>query len=211
MQLRDSQGFLLSDAEEARCIKMHMEKLYVDRNATPLHGQVCNQLPFDEASLFDSLMRIPARKASPPGLCKGAFLKHSAAVLAPVLLSRLKLAWEGHTGAIASSWRMSWLCWLPKPQKSQADMLGWRGISLQSVIGKAVLRCIERSIRSRCAHTLASAPQYAYSKGRGTGDAIARAVVHQSLALSKGQATQRTIHDRKAGIKKSLLGGGLQA
>ena len=210
LQLRNSLGYLMTDEEEAIQIRDHMYKLYVREGAEDLTPKYCQHLPFDEVGLYQSMLDLPARKSCPPGFAASAFVKHAAAVVAPVLFRRLKVAWENNHASIPRNWRLSWLCWIPKPYKNQASMSGWRGISLQSVIGKAVLRSVERTTRDACDASMRKAPQYAYTKSRGTGDAIARALLHQSEAMHKGKATNITIHDRKAGREKNKLGGGLQ-
>ena len=210
LQLRNSSGYLMSDDEEALHIRQHMESLYVDKGAENLEDMYCSSLPFSEYDLYKSLGDLPARKASPPGFSESAFVKHASSIIAPILYGRLKINWENSQAVIPSKWRLSWLCWIPKPYKNHAHMSGWRGISLQSVIGKSVLRCVERAARAKCDHILRQDPQFAYTKSRGTGDAIARALVHQAAAIKSARSTNRTIHDQKAGEEKSLLGGGLQ-
>ena len=210
MQLRNSSGFLMSDEDEAHTIQAHMTRLYVQDGAEPLDCMHCDELPFDEPSLYQSLLDIPARKSVPPGFSESAFVKHAAAVITPCLYQRLRLAWTKGFPAIPNKWRLSWLCWIPKPYKNHSSIEGWRGISLQSPIGKAVLRCIDRASRIKSDPHMQEDPQYAYTKGRGTGDAIARAVVHQSEALYKSQATMKTLHDHKAGRECAALGGGIQ-
>ena len=210
MQLRNRSGYLMTDSEEAQHILSHMRSLYVKEAAEPLSAMQCDGLPFDESHLYQSLLDIPARKSVPPGFSESAFVKHAAAVIAPVLFKRLQTTWPNGTPLIPDKWRLSWICWIPKPHKNHSSISGWRGISLQSPIGKAVLRCIDRAARFQCERRMAGDPQYAYTKGRGTGDAIARAMIHQAEALSKSQATLKTLHDYKEGTDRVLLGGGIQ-
>ena len=210
LQLRNSNGYLMTNAEESAAIQAHMNMLYVQEGAENLLHRHCYQIPFDEMSLYQSLLDIPPRKSVPPGFPESAFVKHAASVITPFLFAKLKTSWNNGTALVPSKWRMSWLCWIPKPFKNHSKMTGWRGISLQSPIGKAVLRCVERAARAQSAHRMHSDPQFAYTKGRGTGDAITRALIHQAEALRLADATKHTLQDYKAGREKATLGGGLQ-
>ena len=210
MQLRSDSGRLLSELEEGELLREHMQKLYVDPEAPPIQVHRCGSLPIYEADILLSLQNLPMRKATPRCCTASAFVKFTAAILAPYLYAQLCRNWVDKIPSIPLSWRTSWVCWLPKPFKDTSKPIGWRGISLQNAIGKAVLKSVERSARYSCDILLNQMPQYAYVAGRGTAEAIARAVSHQSIAVALGRRTEIGVHDRKEGLCVASLAGGFQ-
>ena len=210
MQLRGTHGFILSQEDESALIREHMTNQFVDPHAESLMLSTCKHLPFTEMELYDALMHLPARKATPFSCADSIFIKFSAAVIASDLFSRLRSSWENAYAAIPQTWRCSWITWIPKPLKDHTKMSGWRGIALQNAVGKAVLKCVEKSTRSNCSTDLNRDPQFAYAAGRGTGEAIFRAMVHQATALKLGRDTNLSHHDLKAGRVSADLGGGFQ-
>ena len=210
LQLRGTNGFLLSEEDEAHAVLTHMQNLFVDTDATSLVQTTCRQMPFEEADLLDAMARLPAHKATPACCAKSMFVKHSARILAPELYRRLSQKWVDNIPEIPCSWRSSWVVWLPKPHKDTSKMSGWRGISLQNPVGKSVLKSVERHVRICSDTDLQQKPQYAYSSARGTGEAIARAMTHQSIAVGLGELTILTPHDRASGAVAPALAGGFQ-
>ena len=210
MQIRGRHGYVLSEADEIAEVQQHMYSLYVDAEAPPLVVPLCSRLPFQEVDILQAIKNLPTHKATPSNCAKSAFVKHTANILAPELHKRMSESWVDKTPVIPTSWKSSWLCWLPKPHKDLTKMTGWRGISLQNAVGKAVLKAIERQVRADCDEPLKQAPQFAYSSGRGTGEALFRALTHQSRVLYLSSLCNITPHDRAAGKRIPLLAGGFQ-
>ena len=210
MQLRGSTGFLLDAEAECAAVQQHMQESFVEPKATCLSSRYCSHLPFGESHLRDSIAKLPPRKAAPSSCATSAVVKHSASIVAPELFRRLSDCWTGNTASIPTSWCSSWLTWIPKPFKDHSKMSGWRGISLQNVLGKAVLKCVETTARNSCQNILCKDPQFAYTAGRGTSEAIFRAMAHQSIAINLGRSTKLTHHELKAGLTAKEVGGGLQ-
>ena len=210
MSLRDPGGWLLSPEAEKDAILKHMLSLFHDSQAILLEPRHLQELPFTEADLHMMIKRTPARKAVPPGCCPSAFVKHSVTVLAPILYTLLKQEWEHRDVKINEAWKTSWLCWIPKPLKPLTSMSSYRGISLQDVVGKSVLKTITFRAREQCHSHLLEWPQYGYMQGRSTADAILRVLLHESAVLKACGNAALTPHQRKQGLVQPILVGGLQ-
>ena len=210
MQLRGDDGKLLSPSEEQELMRAHMSSQFVSMDAVLPDLRWCDALPFSSSDLLLSLRRTPARKAAPAGCCPSAFVKYSSELLAPYLIGCLHENWSGTYAVIPRLWCTSWICWLPKPGKSQAVMKGWRGISLQSIVGKAVMRTLTEKAKMHRSQTLKRFPQFAYISGRSTGEAILRVIGHISRAQAFGRQVHASHHELKEGKTRGILAGGFQ-
>ena len=210
MSLRGPEGQLLSRDAENEAIRAHMLASFHDSQAGSLQAKMLANLPFAEADLLMMLRKTPARKAAPAKCCPSAFIKHAADIIAPKLYSILREEWTSTKALIPSSWRTSWLCWIPKPSKPLTTMSNFRCISLQEVVGKAVLKAVTLHARTQSHSQLLEWPQYGYMKGRSTADAILRVYLHELAVLRLCATADVTPHQRKAGHQREELVGGLQ-
>ena len=210
LQLRSSSGALQSEAAECEDISSFMRQQYYDENALPIQARFCNHLPFEEPQLLEQLIRIPVNKAVPgesvPGLC----CKRLAHVYAPVLFHKLRNEWAGSIPAIPVPWCTSWLHFIPKPGRALQQMGGWRGISLQDPIGKAVLRTVVSSALPGLLPRLTAKPQFAYLKARSYREALLRVTLHIDRVLCRSRKAALTHHQLRQGMARQQLVGGIQ-
>ena len=210
MQLRGDRGQLLSPSEEQSQIRSYMMDQYVTPGATIPGLRVCHQLPFSLNDLRYMLRTLPTFKAVPKHCAASVLVKYCSEILAPILYGLMDESWSQAIAHIPEEWCTSWLCWLAKPGKPHHTMKGWRGISLQSVIGKATLKAIVSHAKMLCFPRLSQFPQFAYLRGRSTGDAILRVMGHRARAIALGKSVNATHHDMRAGKQRGSLAGGLQ-
>ena len=210
MSLRGPKGQLLTPDEENLAIREHMLASFHDSQAGSLEPRMLHELPFSEIDLRQMLSNTPARKAAPVRSCPSAFIKKAAEVIAPRLYTLLGREWKSTYALVPPDWRTSWLCWIPKPGKPLTSMNDFRGISLQDVVGKAVLKSVTLHARSQCHSQLLAWPQYGYMKGRSTADAILKVYLHELAALRISALADVTPHQRHAGFERAELIGGIQ-
>ena len=187
-----------------------MRTQYCDESAVPLCPRICHKVPFDEHMLAEQLKKIPANKAVPCTSVPGVCCKRLAHVLAPLLFRRMVMQWEGSVPSIPLQWRSSWLHFIPKPGRSLSQMGGWRGISLQDPLGKAVLRTVVSSAHPELLPRLMSKPQFAYLKARSYREALQRVTLHVDRVLIRTRAAEVTHHELRQGAQKQHLMGGIQ-
>ena len=210
LQLRGHDGQLIGIEAEQKMMRDHMVSQFSSTNASSLSPCLCETIPFTEEDLKQSFMRIPVRKAAPAACAPSAFVRHAWMILIPVLYRCMLASWPSATAIIPQEWRNSWICWIPKSGKSHTSMSGWRGISLQSVVGKAVLRALTSCATRSCISSLVSYPQFAYLGGRSTGEAILRVKGHIDKALHLGQHAHASHHQLREGATRGPLAGGFQ-
>ena len=210
MQLRDGKGHLLDLDSESNLVKNYMRLQFCDDSAVPLEPRWCSHLPFEEGELLASLRSTPAYKASPAHCPPALIIKNSAGIIAPILYHRLVLEWTESFAKIPDGWCTSWIHWIPKAGKAADQMSGWRGISLQSMIGKATLKAIVKRAMIFGKHQLQMDPQFAYLSGRSTHEAILRVIAHQTRTKTLGKNVAATHHELRLGSTRGELAGGMQ-
>ena len=210
LQLRGPSGELLSPEDEQIQVKQYMTAQFMAQNVSGVHPLLCETVPFTEMELIQSLKRLPTYKAVPSHCVPSAMVKHSADVLGPFLYHKCVDDWQAQVACIPKMWRSSWLCWIPKPGKSHTSMKGWRGISLQSALGKAILWSITQQAKIHCYPSLVHFPQFAYIAQRSTGEAILRSVAHCDRAVALARSVHATHHEMRDGRAKGKLSGGFQ-
>ena len=173
--LRHSDVRIIDLADEVDAIQQQLRKQF---SSTPSTLQVMSeplrQLPFHCRDVAHALRGLSTYKAVPPGYVPTELWKRYAKPIGEKLWQLLSQSWLDSAVAIPSCWSASWLCLMPKLQKSQQNMSGWRPISLQDPCGKAILSIITRLATNQCAHILRKQPQFACLSGRSTSDAIRR-------------------------------------
>ena len=185
-----------------------MLEQYVTPGASIPDLRFWHRLPFGLEDLNHTLKALPAFKAVPRHCASSILVKQSSEILAPILYEFLDEAWSNQIAHIPREWRTSWLFWLAKPGKPHHK--GWRGISLQSSLGKAAMKAIVVRAKSHCFPHLCRFPQFAYLAGRSTGEAILRVMGHRAKALALGQSVFASHHQMRAGKQRGSLAGGMQ-
>ena len=89
-------------------------------------------------------------------------------------------------------------------------MKSFRGISLQDIVGKSVLKTVILHAKAQCYEQLIEWPQFGYMTGRSTSDAILRVYLHEQKVLRLCRSAEVTPHQRRAGQDRAELAGGLQ-
>ena len=132
-------------------------------NNTTAHSPIT----LTETEVATSLARIKLGKAPGPDGLKARVIKTCRFELTPVLTKLFQLLLNNH--CVPKSWKISDI--VPVPKKPQATELNdFRPVALTSILGK----CMERVIVNHLSSSLNEhfdPLQFAYKRGRGTGDA----------------------------------------
>ena len=96
-----------------------------------------------------------------------------------------------------------------KPGKDATRPGGLRPIGLTHPVSKALCAILRDRITPRLADTLRTRPQFAYTQGRGTMEALLRAHGHMQDVQSLIQANRKSIYPMHAGAQQHQCVGGL--
>ena len=144
-------------------------------------------MPFSLAQLRNAIRKLKWNKAFAAPFAPGEAFGPCADSIAGKLFELLRRWWGQDDPFLPSSWKDSWMVWLPKPGKSGPSQ------------------------NSPAFDQLCAWPQWAYVMGRGTGDALARVSAHCDLVQSKLKAhARRTPHVIAEGQAMTPISGGLQ-
>ena len=211
LQLRHPDGRVMELQDEVAAIQQQLMQQFASTEPT-LHEQPVQliEMPFQCDDIVAAIKNLSTYKAVPPGYVPTELWKRYAQCIGEKLWHLLSASWLTTSVSVPASWSASWLCLIPKAHKKQDQMSGWRPISLQDPCGKAVLSILAKKASFQCNPLLCTQPQFAYMKGRSTGDAIRRVAAHIALSQHYFSLAQTTLHDMRAGHMKLTLGGGMQ-
>eukprot|EP00435_Cladocopium_sp_Y103_P001309 s3830_g1.t1 len=167
-------------------------------------------VPFSLVELENAIAHIPVTKSVAPGCVPGVVWRHFAPVLAPELYHWLTFWWSQSPPYIPSSWKDSWLVFIPKPGKLTSSPGNLRPLSLQEPLGKCVMGLLTVCLQNEVHSHLTYIPQFAYVSQRSALDAIRRVALHCATIRQRMQCHRRNIHGQMSGIPPQQLHGGIQ-
>ncbi|CAE7934299.1 Pol, partial [Symbiodinium necroappetens] len=203
-------GALLSRDAELQAIVQHSNQTFaVHSDDTPLIPLNTDYGISDEA-LAAELSKLGLAKAVPKHIAPCAAWKLCAtnigAILGSALRGHLK---QGTTARLDADWKDSYVVWIPKPNKPPVNVASLRPIGLTSPASKALAGSLRASLLSHLEPELKVLPQFAYSKHRGTADAIAKAHCHFHQVDLLLQQTKADRFQQQAGHRNRQRAGGL--
>ena len=153
---------------------------------------------------------LPYRRAVPKGCAPSALWRLCSTTVAPRMAQALKVQWAAGTkGLVPASLKDTQLAWLAKPNKPSSRPDGLRPIGLLHPVGKVLCTILRTRLRPLLEQALISRPQYAYTTGRSTLDALLRAHGHIRKAQQLVTAQRKSIYDLHAGAKQHQCVGGI--
>ena len=211
LRLRFAGGRLMDLDAEVVAIQHRLQQQFASTPAT-IHvlEKALAALPFRCQDVVQALKDLPRHKAVPSGYVPTEIWKRYANPIGEKLWEILSRVWLEEDVRIPSCWSASWLCLIPKPQKSQDQLTGWRPIFLQDPCGKAVLTLITSAAKVQCIQNTFKQPQFAYLPGRSTSDAIRRVAVHVAKSLHHYHLAGHSLYDMREGKDRLPWGGGMQ-
>ena len=156
-----------------------------------------------------ALRSLPCYKAVPKHVPLSAVWRLCSDDIAPLLTEAFRNTWRAGTlGPIPQDWRDAWEIWQAKPNKPSHRPDGLRPIGLTHPLSKVACTILRQHVKPVLFEALRTRPQYAYTEGRGTLDALLRVhgFLRQARLLSLAQ--KQNIHARHEGMKPSRCSGG---
>ncbi|CAE7227790.1 unnamed protein product [Symbiodinium sp. CCMP2592] len=214
MQLRSSDGQMLSPSEELELLREHFQTRFtasqpMDASLADLHWP-CAQHPLLEAQpLCQAIQSVPRRKAVPQGHPPSASWRLCADLLAPWLSSHLNEAWCQTAIQVPRCWSDVDLALVPKPEKSGREPKDYRPIGLACPLGKKLLAALVQPHVAGLTAQMQSYPQYAYQAGRSQLTALRRVFSHCAQVRLELQKHRKDLHQRFAGAVPVPLFGAM--
>ena len=175
MQLRDEHGCFLSSSDEAGLLQSYSETLFGTGEDFPLTGTT-GRLGISPAEVKEQLSSIKVGKAvprdSPPAVAWRSLgpqaHQHAAAVL-----NR-----EIEQGSLSTSVTSSQISWLPKPPKKPDKPESLRPVGVIAPEGKILAGALRKRLKPALQTAMQGLPQFGFVPGRGTEEAICKALSH---------------------------------
>ena len=210
VRIRGDQGEMLAPAQQLQAIMAHCQaKFCRASDQEPMH-ELDQDFRIHEADVRKAIQSLPYFKAVPKHVPLAAVWRLCSEEIAPLFAEALRNTWRAGTlGVIPQAWRDAWLIWLTKPNKPSFRPEGLRPIGLTHPLSKVACTILRQHIKPALSEALRTRPQYAYTEGRGTLDALLR--VHGFLRKARllSLAQKQNVHARHAGMKPSRCSGGI--
>ena len=207
IQLRDSQGMIMSPQGELRAITDHFRTIYGDRPSQIRLPLPDRGLDFTPEEVTHALCRLLRGKALPPAFAP-ACLGRPLLATGPLISTSLGQCLRPQNYRLYEDWCRVHVCLIPKVSLARLPKQ-LRPICLLPPGSKILAMMPADRIRDRAEAFIKQTPQFAYVSGRGTDDAISRVCGHLHEARTLAAQAMPNIHQLKAGTVPSMIAGGL--
>ena len=188
VQLRDEHGCFLSSSDEAGLLKSYSETLFGTGEDFPLTGTK-GRLGISPAEVKELISSIKVGKAVPrdsPPVVAWRSLGPQAHQHAAAVKNR-----EIEQGILYSSVTSSQISWLPKPPKKPDKPESLRPIGVIAPEGKILAGALRKRLKPALQTAMQGLPQFGFVPGRGTEEAICKALSHVDEARQRAALLQR--------------------
>ncbi|CAE7260390.1 Pol [Symbiodinium sp. CCMP2592] len=178
-RLKSHDGRLLASQEQIGAIQDHGKETF----ASQMDEQPPSHLPadfeVDVATVSHELSRLGAGKAVPKHVAPASAWRICAALLSPIIGHGIRTHFkQGAPGKLEADWRDTHVVWLAKPNKPPVAVSNMRLIGLQCSTSKLLAGLLRSQLIQHLYPLLQHLPQFAFTKARGTADALLRAHSH---------------------------------
>ena len=208
LQLRASQGHILTPQEEMQQIVGHFKQVYKQPDLAPPGRPVDQAVVFDPHSVLLAFSKLP-NKALPSHFLPAPLWRASAHPATQVFQQTLVAAYDRAELLLPKAWHEIQVALIPKPSKPATSADSLRPISLLSPMAKVLAKLVAEEIRPIVLDAATHIPQFAYLEGRQTCDAIDRAFGHCREIRERRQNATVTTRDRRAGKTAQVISGGI--
>ena len=185
MQLRDEHGCFLSSSDEAGLLKSYSETLFGTGEDFPLTGMK-GRLGISPAEVKEQISSIKLGKAVPRDSPAWRSLGPQAHQHAAAVPNR-----EIEQGTLCSSVTSSQISWLPKPPKKPDKPESLRPIGVIAPEGKILAGALRKRLKPALQTAMQGLPQFGFVPGRGTEEAICKALSRVDEARQRAALFQR--------------------
>ncbi|OLP94419.1 LINE-1 reverse transcriptase-like [Symbiodinium microadriaticum] len=209
-RLRNAQGQFLTRGEEAQALVAQGKATYEQLADQPLTAQLYDSLDITDEEITLQLQATKAAKAVPGHLAPAAAWKICASCLGPLLGASLRHhLMQGKAGLLHGDLTDAQMVMLPKAGKSPHLLENLRPIGLMGPPSKALAGALRDRMAAQLQALLRFRPQFAYTAGRGTMNALLRVHMHVAAAARLIRRNQISRCCRHAGQRPLPLGGAL--
>ena len=181
-RLQDPQGRLLGAAAEMQAIMQHGQSTFA--SLPDIASLLLPSRPLQVAphKLQQELRALKLRKAVPQHIAPAAVWRQCSHCLGACLAQALTQHFSPPAQQpLQADWRDCYIRWLPKPNKKPVSVDALRPIGLQCPSTKALAGTLKQQLLDILLPAMASLPQFAYLKQRGT---IVKSWVAKALSAS---------------------------
>ena len=177
--IRGPDGQILSPGEQVEVLRDHCLQKFSQDSPFSTDHVLDYQVNIGEEEVYAYLAHLPIRKATPPGVAPNAAWRACAKAVASTFTEAVNKEWcMGTSAEVPSDLKDAHMVWLPKPGKDASKPSGLRPIGLTHPLGKTVCAILRDRISPVLQNALSKRPQFAYTQGRSTLDALLRVHGH---------------------------------
>ena len=188
VQLRDEQGRFLTAKEERQALEDYSKDLFGTGDDFQLQGS-SGSLGITSSDVMDQLRSIKVGKAVPrdcPPIVAWRSLGPEAHRHIASLLNK-----EAQAQSMDPKITSSSISWLPKPPKKPDKPASLRPIGVIAPEGKVLAGHLRKQLKPTLQAAMSEVTQFGFVPGRGTEEAICKALTHVDEARSRASQAQR--------------------
>ena len=184
-RLQDPHGRLLGAPAEMQAIMQYGQSTFASLPDITSLLQPSQPLHITPEKLQQELSALKLRKAVPQHIAPAAVWRQCSHCLGDCLAQALTQHFSlPAQRPLQADWRDCYIRWLPKPNKKPVSVDALRPIGLQCPSTKALACTLKQRLLDILLPAMASLPQFAYIKQRGTMDALLRVHMHFSTVTA---------------------------
>ena len=209
-RLRDEQGRLLDKADSLQAMLRYAKDTF-SIHADEVGGMHMHEgLLVSDQDVQQELQKLGLTKAVPFTTAPAAVWKHCAGDLAALLGPAVRMHFQaGSQCKLRADLHDAYITLIPKPNKPGTEVANLRSIGLQCPSAKMIAGLLRQTLLDTLLPLVQDLPQYAYTKSRGTFDAILRVHMHFEEVSQCLRANRVNRFQQHQGKKPSGCVGGL--
>ena len=209
-RLRDDEGQLLSKHAEVQALVAQGKTTYAQHSDRPLGPSLTESLTLTDAEITTQLEATNAAKAVPGHLAPAAAWKLCASLLGPLFGTSFRQHFvQGSPGHLHGDLTDAQMVMLPKVGKSPHVLGNLRPIGLMGPPSKALAGALRDRMLEQLSQLIVQRPQFAYTAGRGTLNALLRIHMHVAEATKLFRSQHVSRFGMHAGRRPLALAGAL--
>ena len=178
-RMKDCRGRLLSSEEQLTAIIQYGDATFAAQTEQAPTAVIRDGLQWTAKDITLEVRSLGIGKAVPKHVAPTPVWRLCADAIAPVLNQAFTSHFaSGQPGNLDGDWRDTHVVWLPKSSKPPCDVKSMRPIGLQCPTSKILAGLLRAQLLQNLLPLLQYLPQYAFTRGRGTADALTRAHQH---------------------------------
>ncbi|CAE7566859.1 Pol [Symbiodinium sp. CCMP2592] len=210
IMMRNKDGTLCTPQEEIGLIHDYWRGVFDVPTLPKCSGYLWHGLNITTKEVEMAISKLSMRKASAPTSAPLCSWRACAPDIAPLIQEYLAQHWGEGEHAGDEDIARSWLVFLGKPNKPSSKPENLRPIALQPAPAKIMALLLRWRLQPYVEQLLHQCPQYAYTRGRTTTDAISRIAQHCDSVRAKVKQQTLSLHERRQGAVRTVCTGGAQ-